>query len=153
MKHIFKFLFLSGLVFFLSCQTPSKESINKNEIIFVVEMEVLNDKTSKELKEFSQFYTDAIQTNELTTLGWGFYENDGKITLIERYTDDEAMIQHGKNISPGGPLEDHFNKFMEHYLIKKVDVYGNSTDELKEFLKPFGMPFYFRPSLANFSRN
>ena len=94
MKHIFKFLFLSGLVFFLSCQTPEKESINKNEIIFVVEMEVLNDKTSKELKEFSQFYTDAIQTNELTTLGWGFYENDGKITLIERYTDDEAMIQH-----------------------------------------------------------
>ena len=56
MKHIFKFLFLSGLVFFLSFQTPAKESINKNEIIFVVEMEVLNDKTSKELKEFSQFY-------------------------------------------------------------------------------------------------
>ena len=116
-------------------------------------MEVLNYKTIKELTEFSQFYTDAVQTNELTTLGWGFYENDGKITLIERYTDDQAMIQHGKNISPGGPLEDHFNKFMEHYLIKKVDVYGNATDELKEFLKPFGMPFFFRPSLANFSRN
>ena len=153
MKHIFKLLFFYALLFLLSCETPQKDLINKNEIIFVVEMEVLNDKTIKELKEFSQFYTDAIQTNELTTLGWGFYENDGKITLIERYTDDQAMIQHGKNISAGGPLEDHFNKFMEHYLIKKVDVYGNATDELKEFLKPFGMPFFFRPSLSNFSRN
>ena len=142
MKHIFKLLFFYALLFLLSCETPQKDLINKNEIIFVVEMEVLNDKTIKELKEFSQFYTDAIQTNELTTLGWGFYENDGKITLIERYTDDQAMIQHGKNISPGGPLEDHFNKFMEHYLIKKVDVFGNATDELKEFLKPFGMPFF-----------
>lgn len=63
------------------------------------------------------------------------------------------MIQHGKNISPGGPLEDHFNKFMEHYLIKKVDVFGNATVELKEFLKPFGIPFFFIPPLSNFSRN
>ena len=106
-------------MFFIGCEAPIKDSINKNEIIFVVEMEVLNGKTIQELKDFSQFYTDAVQTNELTTLGWGFYENNGKITLIERYTDDQAMIQHGKNISPGGPLEDHFNKFMEHYLIKK----------------------------------
>ena len=153
MKFVIKSLLFLGFVFYLGCETNSEISINKNEIIFVVEMEFNKNKSKNELKEFSQFYTEAIQTNELETLGWGFYENDGKVTLIERYKDDKAMIQHGENISPGGLLEEHFNKFIDHYYIKKINVYGNASDELKEFVKPFGMPFFFRTPLANFSRN
>ena len=117
LTSIFIFLFLVG------CKESYNNSVNENEIIFVVEMEFNKKKSKNELKEFSQFYTEAIQTNELETLGWGFYENDGKVTLIERYKDDKAMIQHGENISPGGLLEEHFNKFMDHYYIKKIDVY------------------------------
>ena len=147
LTSIFIFLFLFG------CKESYNNSVNKNEIIFVVEMEFNKKKSKSELKEFSQFYTEAIQTNELETLGWGFYENDGKVTLIERYKDDKAMIQHGENISTGGLLEEHFNKFMDHYYIKKIDVYGNASNELKEFVEPFGMPFFFRTPLANFSRN
>ena len=146
LTSIFIFLFLVG------CKESYNNSVNENEIIFVVEMEFNKKKSKNELKEFSQFYTEAIQTNELETLGWGFYENDGKVTLIERYKDDKAMIQHGENISPGGLLEEHFNKFMDHYYIKKIDVYGNATNELKEFLEPLGLPIYFHDALARFSR-
>ena len=53
----------------------------------------------------------------------------------------------------GGPLETHFAKFMEHFTINKIDVYGTASDELKEFVKPFGLPFYFHPDFAKFSRN
>ena len=76
-----------------------------------------------------------------------------KIILIERYLNGEAMMEHGKNVSEGGVLETHFVKFMEHFTINKIDVYGSASDELKEFLKPFGLPFYFHPDLAKFSRN
>ena len=76
-----------------------------------------------------------------------------KIILIERYLDGDAMMQHAKNISEGGILETHFVKFMEHFTINKIDVYGNASDELKEFVKPFGLPFYFHPEFAKFSRN
>ena len=39
--------------------------------------------------------------------------------------------------------ETQFIKFMEHFTINKIDVYGNASDELKEFVKPFGLPYYF----------
>ena len=48
---------------------------------------------------------------------------------------------------------DDIAKFMEHFEINKIDVYGNSSDELKEFVKAFGLPFYFHPAYAKFSRN
>tara|TARA_B100000963_G_scaffold99271_1_gene85809 strand:+ start:576 stop:704 length:129 start_codon:yes stop_codon:yes gene_type:complete len=41
---------------------------------------------------------------------------------------------------------------MDHFIINKIDVYGNASDELKEFLEPFGLPFYFHTPYANLSR-
>ena len=38
------------------------------------------------------------------------------------------------------------------YPFIKIDVYGNASDELKDFVKPFGLPFYFHNSYAMFSR-
>ena len=108
--------------------------------------------TVTDFTEFSEFYTDAIDKNEPNSLGWGFYESGDKIILIERYLNGDAMMQHGKNISEGGVLETQFIKFMEHFTINKIDVYGNASDELKEFVKPFGLPFYFHKPYAKFSR-
>ena len=73
--------------------------------------------------------------------------------MIERYLNGAAMMEHGNNISEGGVLETHFGKFMEHFTINKIDVYGTASDELKEYVKPFGLPFYFHPDFAKFSRN
>lgn len=151
MKKIILTVILMVLVF--NCEVPEKREYNKNEIIFVVEMESNDEKSDKEIAQFSQYYTDAINANEPNSLGWGFYKSNDKIILIERYLNGEAMMEHGKNVSEGGVLETHFVKFMEHFTINKIDVYGSASDELKEFVKPFGLPFYFHPDLAKFSRN
>ena len=152
MKNLLLLLIFISLI---SCKQSnnSEASYNINEIIFVVEMNSNEGKSIEEITEFSKFYTDLIKVNEPNSMGWGFYEYGDKIILIERYFDDNAMMQHGKNVSKGGPLEIQFVKFMEHFTINKIDVYGNTSDELKEFVKPFGLPFYFHSAYAKFSRN
>ena len=152
MKNLLSVLIFISLI---SCKQSnnSEASYNTNEIIFVVEMNSNEGKSTEEVAEFSKFYTDAINANEPNSMGWGFYEYGDKIILIERYFDDNAMMQHGKNVSEGGPLEVQFVKFMEYFTINKIDVYGNASDELKEFVKPFGLPFYFHSAYAKFSRN
>ena len=139
----------------ISCTQSNKTdpSYNMDEIIFVVEMDSNEGKTIEDIAQFSKFYTDAIDTNEPNSLGWGFYESGDKVILIERYLDGNAMIEHGKNVSEGGPLEAQFVQFMEHFTINKIDVYGNASDELKEFVKPFGLPFFFHDAFAKFSRS
>lgn len=152
MKKIFTLLILA-LIFSCAQSNKSESPYNMNEIIFVVEMDSNEGKTIEDITEFSKFYTDAIDANEPNSLGWGFYESGDKVILIERYLDGNAMMQHGKNISEGGPLEAQFVQFMEHFTINKIDVYGNASDELKEFVKPFGLPFYFHNAYAKFSRS
>ena len=151
MKKIILTAVLAALLF--NCKSPEKDEYNKNEIIFIVEMESNDSKSDNDIAEFSKYYTEAIDNNEPNSLGWGFFKSNDKIILIERYLNGAAMMEHGNNISEGGVLETHFGKFMEHFTINKIDVYGTASDELKEYVKPFGLPFYFHPDLAKFSRN
>ena len=41
-----------------------------------------------------------------------------------------------------------------HITIERKDksITTNASDELKEFVKPFGLPFYFHDAYAKFSR-
>ena len=151
MKKIFTLLIIA-IIFSCAKSNKTDSSYNMDEIIFVVEMVSNEGKTIEDITEFSKFYTDAIDTNEPNSLGWGFYESGDKVILIERYLDSNAMMQHGKNISEGGPLEAQFVQFMGHFTINKIDVYGNASDELREFVKPFGLPFFFHDAYAKFSR-
>jgi hypothetical protein len=148
------FLSLILITILIGCNESEKSenSYNEEELIFVVEMDSNEGKTIEEIEKFSQYYTNAIDSNEPNSLGWGFYESGNKIILIERYLNGDAMMQHGKNVSEGGVLETQFIKFMDHFTINKIDVYGNASDELKEFVKPFGLPFYFHNAYAKFSR-
>ncbi len=154
MKKLSLLFILFTLIF--SCNSEK----SSDELIFIVQMSVINEKSNQEIKDFSKYYTAAIQQYEPNSLGWGFYNSYGgiynsadRIILIERYLDENAMMEHGKNISEGGKLESHFKMFSEHFEIKKIDVYGNPSERLKEFVRPFGLPFYFHPPLAKFSRN
>lgn len=149
-----KLLSLLLFITIISCTQSNnfEASYSPSELIFIVEMNSNEGKSMEEIKKFSQYYTDAIDKNEPSSMGWGFYEYGNKIILIERYLDDNAMMQHTKNISEGGTLETQFVKFMEHFTINKIDVYGNASDELKEFVKSFGLPIYFHNAYAKFSR-
>lgn len=151
MKNFLTLILITTLI---GCNESEKSenSYNEEELFFVVEMDSNEGKTIEEIEKFSQYYTNAIDSNEPNSLGWGFYESGNKIILIERYLNGDAMMQHGKNVSEGGVLETQFIKFMDHFTINKIDVYGNASDELKEFVKPFGLPFYFHNAYAKFSR-
>jgi hypothetical protein len=151
MKNFLTLILITTLI---GCNESEKSenSYNEEELIFVVEMDSNEGKTIEEIEKFSQYYTNAIDSNEPNSLGWGFYESGNKIILIERYLNGDAMMQHGKNVSEGGVLETQFIKFMDHFTINKIDVYGNASDELKEFVKPFGLTFYFHNAYAKFSR-
>ncbi len=151
MKKLLLVILITTLI---SCNESEKPEnyYNTDELIFVVEMDSNEGKTVGEIEKFSQYYTNAIDSNEPNSLGWGFYESGNKIILIERYLNGDAMMQHGKNVSEGGVLETQFIKFMDHFTINKIDVYGNASDELKEFVEPFGLPFYFHNAYAKFSR-
>jgi len=151
MKKLLLVILITRLI---SCNESEKPEnyYNADELIFVVEMDSNEGKTVEEIEKFSQYYTNAIDSNEPNSLGWGFYESGNKIILIERYLNGDAMMQHGKNVSEGGVLETQFIKFMDHFTINKIDVYGNASDELKEFVEPFGLPFYFHNAYAKFSR-
>jgi len=151
MKKLLSVILITTLI---SCNESEKPEnyYNADELIFVVEMDSNEGKTVEEIEKFSQYYTNAIDSNEPNSLGWGFYEYGNKIILIERYLNGDAMMQHGKNVSEGGVLETQFIKFMDHFTINKIDVYGNASDELKEFVEPFGLPFYFHNAYAKFSR-
>ncbi|MEC7478840.1 MAG: hypothetical protein VYE52_03105 [Bacteroidota bacterium] len=151
MKKLLLVILITRLI---SCNESEKPEnyYNADELIFVVEMDSNEGKTVEEIEKFSQYYTNAIDSNEPNSLGWGFYESGNKIILIERYLNGDAMMQHGKNVSEGGVLETQFIKFMDHFTINKIDVYGNASDELKEFVEPFGLTFYFHNAYAKFSR-
>lgn len=151
MKKLLLVILITRLI---SCNESEKPEnyYNADELIFVVEMDSNEGKTVEEIEKFSQYYTNAIDSNEPNSLGWGFYESGNKIILIERYLNGDAMMQHGKNVSEGGVLETQFIKFMDHFTINKIDVYGNVSDELKEFVEPFGLTFYFHNAYAKFSR-
>ena len=151
MKKLLLVILITRLI---SCNESEKPEnyYNADELIFVVEMDSNEGKTVEEIEKFSQYYTNAIDSNKPNSLGWGFYESGNKIILIERYLNGDAMMQHGKNVSEGGVLETQFIKFMDHFTINKIDVYGNASDELKEFVEPFGLTFYFHNAYAKFSR-
>ena len=155
LKINFPFLFL---LITWSCidtridSVDNQYSYNTDEIIFVVQMDINEGISDEDIKTFSEYYTNTIDTNEPNSLGWGFYESGDKVILIERYRDGNAMIQHGMNIGEAGILEEQFVMFNQHFSINKIDVYGNATNELKEFLEPLGLPIYFHDALARFSR-
>lgn len=135
------------------CNPSDSVQYHQDELLFVVEMDSNQGKSKAAIAAFSEFYTEAVKTTETHTLGWGFYDTGDHIILIERYLNDDAMMQHGKNIGEGGALEAHFLKFMDHFTINKIDVYGHASETLKAFVAPFGLPFHFHEPHAKFSRS
>ena len=81
MKKIILTAVLAALLF--NCKAPEKNEYNKNEIIFVVEMESNDNKSDNDIAEFSKYYTEAIDNNEPNSLGWGFFKSNDKIYRFE----------------------------------------------------------------------
>ena len=87
----------------------------EDEIIESVLMKANENKSSEEIAEFSDFYTNIVEENEPNSYGWGFFQKGDNIMLIERYKDEAAHLNHINNISPGGILENEFVQFLDHF--------------------------------------
>ena len=79
MKKILFTIVLAALLF--NCETPEKSQYNKNEIIFVVDMNSNEGKSEDDIAEFSKYYTDAIVNSPPNGCIQAI------VILIERYLD------------------------------------------------------------------
>jgi len=123
-----------------------------DEQVHVVEM-TINGKNKDETIEFMKYYSKMMKTREPNVLSWKFFESSGnKITLIERYLNEEAWFNHLKNVSPGGISEEDFKKFLDFFNINSITVYGNSTENLKNTFKNLGFDVIYKPLGSGFSR-
>ena len=139
--------------FFIGSVAAQAGQLNSDEVTFVVEM-TINDKSSAQIEQFSEFYQRLVKKNEPETLGWLFYSSDpNKVTVIERYANPQAAMQHVKNILPGGISEAEFGEFTEHFVIEKIRVYGSVTDEWKTVATDLALNFDINPLISGYSRN
>ena len=123
-----------------------------DEQVHVVEM-TINGKNKDETIEFMKYYSKMMETREPNVLSWKFFESSGnKITLIERYLNEEAWFNHNKNVSPGGISEEDFKKFLDFFSINSITVHGSSTDNLKNTFKNLGFDVIYKPLESGFSR-
>lgn len=123
-----------------------------DEQVHVIEM-TINGKNNDETIEFMKYYSKMMETREPNVLSWKFFESGGnKITLIERYLNEEAWFNHNKNVSPGGISEEDFKKFLDFFSINSITVHGSSTDNLKNTFKNLGFDVIYKPLESGFSR-
>ena len=115
---------------------------NKQEITILVEIDI-NIEDLLEIKRFCEFYSDIVMKTEPAVDSFSFYlsEKEKKITLVERYKDSKAVMNHGINISPGGILETHFNEFLRLLSFKSIRVLGSASEELIKFLEELEFDF------------
>ena len=153
-----KKLIIIAIVFiFISCNQSGLENTSpkyhKNEKESVVYM-TSNNKSENEINDFCDYYQKKLKENEPDLLAWKFFKSDSnKITLIERYKNEDAILNHIKNISKGGLMEQDFGKFVDHFIIDSIEYYGNLSPEFKETLSAFGLIINYNPNIAGFSRN
>ena len=123
-----------------------------DEQIHVVEM-TINGKDKAETVDFMKYYSKIMKQREPNVLSWKFLESgDNKITLIERYLNEQAWFNHLKNVSPGGISEEDFKKFLEFFSVNKITVHGNASDNLKNTFKSLGFSVNYNSLEAGFTR-
>ena len=124
---------------------------HEDEIINIVNM--TTNVSDSEVEAFSQKYQAAVNNLEPTSLSFRFSKTGkNKVTLIERYINSEAVLNHIKNISPGGEISKDFEAFQQVFTINNMTLYGNVSNELKEAIAPFKIRTTYVPVVAGYSR-
>ena len=108
--------------------------------------------TSK-VESFSKKYQSLVNNLEPNSLSFRFSKTGkNRVTLIECYINSDALINHIKNISPGGEISKDFEEFQRVFSINEINLYGNVSDELKKAIAPFKIKTKYVPVIAGYSR-
>ena len=134
----------------LKNESPKFHENEKESVVYMTS----NNKSENEINDFCIYYQNKLKEKEPDVLAWKFFKSDSnKITIIERYKNENAILNHIKNISKGGLMEQDFGKFIDHFIIDSIEYYGNLSNEFKETLSAFGLTINYNPNIAGFSRN
>ena len=134
----------------LKNESPKFHENEKESVVYMTS----NNKSENEINDFCIYYQNKLKEKEPDVLAWKFFKSDSnKITIIERYKNEDAILNHIKNISKGGLMEQDFGKFVDHFIIDSIEYYGNLSIDFKETLSAFGLTVNYNPNIAGFSRN
>ena len=91
------------------------------EITILAELGMNVDNLS-EVKEFCKSYSKVVLENEPDAIEFKFFysELDREITLVEKFKDSSAFINHTVNISVGGILEHQFQELLICLMIRQI---------------------------------
>jgi hypothetical protein len=157
MKKILMTTILIFIIALYSCDSNSSKNISdsvfyKNELISMVYMKS-NNKTEKEIDDFSDYYQKRMNELEPNVLSWKFFKSqNGQIILLERYIDEGAIFNHIENVSEGKPMEQDFIKFLDHFLIDSIEYYGKNSQDFKDTIETFGFPISYKELISGFSK-
>ncbi len=124
------------------------------EVIIICELSVNDDRTI-DTKEWSDSYAKLIYETEKNTISWRFLisENEKKVTLYERYSDENAFKNHlSRILTEGGDLQEEFGNFTNIYTFEGIIYLGNVSNELRSYIKDHGLDVDFRSSIGGYTR-
>ena len=124
------------------------------EVIIICELSVNDDRTI-DTREWSDSYAKLISETEKNTISWRFLisENEKKVTLYERYSDENAFKNHlNRILSEGGDLQEEFGKFSNINTFESIIYLGDVSDELRSYIKDHGLDVDFRSSIGGYTR-
>ena len=124
------------------------------EVIIICELSVNEDRTI-DIREWSDSYAKLISETEENTISWRFLisENEKKVTLYERYSDENAFKNHlNRILAEGGDLQEEFGNFTNIYTFESIIYLGDVSDELRSYIKDHGLDVDFRSSIGGYTR-
>ena len=124
------------------------------EVIIICELSVNDDRTI-DTREWSDSYAKLISETEKNTISWRFLisENEKKVTLYERYSDENAFKNHlNRILAEGGDLQEEFGNFTNIYTFESIIYLGDVSDELRSYIKDHGLDVDFRSSIGGYTR-
>ena len=136
-----KKLFSITTLLIFSCNSITLSEIEKgdDEIIILSYLKIKNS-SKKKIYNFLENYVDKVILVEPQSYGYGFYEYGDDILFIERFKNEGAIISHAKNVSEGGVLQKDYTEYNYYFEPYKVDVFGEVSQDLIDYLKPYNLP-------------
>ena len=149
MKKLFSITTL--LIFSCNSKTLSEIEKGDDEIIILSYLKIKNS-SKKKIYNFLENYVDKVILVEPQSYGYGFYEYGDDILFIERFKNEGAIISHAKNVSEGGVLQKDYTEYNYYFEPYKVDVFGEVSQDLIDYLKPYNLPIFYYPNIVSFSK-
>ena len=148
-----KKLFSITTLLIFSCNSITLSEIEKgdDEVIILSYLKIENS-SKKKIYNFLENYVDKVILVEPQSYGYGFYEYGDDILFIERFKNEGAIISHAKNVSEGGVLQKDYTEYNYYFEPYKVDVFGEVSQDLIDYLKPYNLPILYYPNIVSFSK-